>query len=290
MYTAMKRNIFRTAIVAFLLPMVACEKQLMDYQGLEGVYFAVQHGASYGNELNWPYQPYTNVEFVSIPDDEVTLQIKVMITGPVKDYDRSFRVEINPDSTTAEQGIHYDALQGELLIPANTVTALVPVTLKRTVDLQTEEKTIGLRLVANEHFGLSFPEWDAIPGYSAATTPAVSKFDASMHTIRISDFMVQPAIWYGSVRTDNSESGSWGAFSRKKIELMCEIMGLTYADFGSSDTMPTVLVLLISSQCTMYLTDRYNAGDPVLEDDGRLMWIGSVPWTSYLGVPWAPGS
>ena len=72
-----------------------CEKDLMDYEGLEGVYFAVQWGDSWGNENSWPYQPYTDVNFISLPGDTATLSVKVMATGPVKAYDRIFLVEVS---------------------------------------------------------------------------------------------------------------------------------------------------------------------------------------------------
>ncbi len=212
----MKRNLVKIALMALLLPLGGCEKQLMDYKGLEGVYFAVQSGSSWGSELTWPYQPYTNVEFVKIPGDEVTVNIKVMVTGPVKDYDRPFSVEINPDSTTAELGVHYEPLPQGLVIPANSVIAFVPVTLKRAPDLANKEKTVGLRLVANENFGLSFPEWDAIPGYTATSGVIVKEFDASLHSIRVNDFMVKPAVWIGSLQAENRESDNGGYFRARK--------------------------------------------------------------------------
>lgn len=283
-----KIYMLRIAILIFLLPLISCKKEMMNYKGVEGIYFAVQYGASYGNERTWPYQPSSNVEFVKLTGDETTYRVKVMITGPVKDYDRKFKVEINPDSTTAILGVHYDALPEGLIIPANAISATVPITLKRAPDLEKEVKTIGLRLVANENFGLSFPEWDAIPSYNASSVAIIKEFDASLHTIKINDFMVQPAVWVGSIQQGNRESGQWGAFSRKKIELMCKLMDLTYADFGSADTMPRVRSGLLSNECARYLIERFNAGDPVLEDDGRLMYIGNVPWTSYIGVPWKP--
>jgi len=286
MKTSNKIYLLRVAILMFLLPLISCEKEMMDYKGVEGIYFAVQHGASYGNELVWPYQPSSDVEFVKLTGNESTYQVKVMITGAVKDYDRKFEVQINPDSTTAILGVHYKALPKDLVIPANAISTTVPVTLMRAADLANGVKKIGLRLIANQNFKLSFPEWDAIPGYTSSAAPIVQEFDASLHTIRVNDFMVQPAVWIGSIQAENRESGQWGAFSRKKIELMCTLMDLTYADFGSTVTMPSVRSGLVASECARYLIERFNSGDPVLEDDGRLMFIGNVPWTSYIGVPW----
>ena len=89
----MKRFLYYIWFLPLMLS--GCEKDLMDYEGLEGVYFAVQWGDSWGNENSWPYQPYTDVNFISLPGDTATLSVKVMATGPVKAYDRIFLVEVN---------------------------------------------------------------------------------------------------------------------------------------------------------------------------------------------------
>ena len=265
----------------------SCEKEIMNYEGVEGIYFAVQHGDSWGSERTWPYQPYTAIEFIKIPQNELTVNIKVMITGPTKDYDRPFRIEINPDSTTASVGVDFAPLPTEVVIPAHSISTLVPIKLTRTSDLKKKQKTIGLRLVANEYFQLSFPHWQALPSNTSGNV--VRSFDASLHSIRVNDFMVKPAVWPGSVQQPgNRESGQWGDFSQKKIDLMCELMDLTYTDFSSTETMPSILTGLIASTCAQYLVEQFDMGTPILEDDGRLMFIGNVPWTSYLGVPYVP--
>ena len=69
-------------------------------------------------------------------------------------------------------------------------------------------------------------------------------FDASLHTLRIADFMVEPKVWVGTAVSPYNggyESGNWGAFSRKKLELICERFNLTYNDFMSTETMPSAL-------------------------------------------------
>jgi hypothetical protein len=285
----MKRIIYCLMLLGAVFQSVSCKKEMMGYEGMEGVYFAVQSGPSFASPSSWPYHSYTNIEFVKYPQNinELDVNIKVMITGPVKDYDRPFRVELNPDSTTAQAGVHYLPIDETFVIPANSTVGYIPVTLKRTPELATVNKKIGLRLVANEHFGLAFPDWKAIPGLGVSYLGTDTVFDATLHTINVNDLMVQPAVWYGSVVANtNRETGSWGAFTRKKMELMCQLLNLTYADFGSSTTMTLVLTNLITSEMTRYLTNQFNAGTPVKEDDGRLMWCGSVPWTSIVGVPY----
>lgn len=272
-----------------VLPLISCKKELMEYEGMEGIYFAVRSGPSYFSSIVWPYRPYTNIAFVKYPDnvEELTVNIQVMITGPVKDYDRPFKVTINSDSTTAELGVHYLPVGESFIIPANQVAGVIPVTVKRTADMEFENKKIGLRLIANEHFGLAFPEWKAIPGLGESSLGADTAFDATLHTINVNDLMVQPEVWRGSVVANtNKETGSWGAFTRKKMELMFQLFNLTYEDFSSETTMTLVLSNLITSELTRYLVDQFNAGTPVKEDDGRLMWAGNVPWSSYIGVPY----
>ncbi len=269
-----------------LIILMGCKKEMMSYQGKEGVYFAVQFGNKSLSINYWPYQPYSNVEFVSIGKNEVDYPLKVMITGPVKNYDRTFRVEVNPDSTTAIPGQHYDAITPEVKIPAGGTTANVTVHLKRTPDLTNKQVTLGLRLVATKDFELSFPEWDAIPSLNGGTV--VPEFDASLHTLRINDIMVQPAVWPGSIQPVNRESGLFGVFTRKKMEFLIQNLGLKYEDFASSETMPQARYLLVASDAAVLLKQRYDAKNPVLEDDGRLMFIGSVPWTSIIGIPWVP--
>ena len=70
-----------------LLPLcIACERDLMSYEGEEAIYFAVQSGHSYASEKDWPYMPYTLAEFGKVQEDTMVVNIKVMITGPEKDY------------------------------------------------------------------------------------------------------------------------------------------------------------------------------------------------------------
>lgn len=281
----MKRILTYLICLPLLLFLAGCEKDIMGYKGREGVYFAVQHGNTFLTNL-WPYQPYSTVEFATVPTNEVDFPLKVMITGPVKDYDRTFRVEINPDSTTATAGVHYEPLKALWTIPAGAISTNVIIKVKRSPDLLDNTKTLGLRLVPTEHFSLSFPEWDAIPENTSGTV--VPEFDASLHTVRLRDVLVQPAVWSGSIQPGNKESGLFGVFSRKKMDFLSEALGLKYEDFASTAIMPMARQLLIASDATAILIQRKDAGTPVLEADGRLMWMGSVPWSSYIGVPYKP--
>lgn len=283
----MKRLLIIILSVQLFVFFTGCEKEIMDYKGKEGVYFSVRHNnSSTILESMWPYQPYSNVDFVRIAKDEVEFDVKVMITGPVKDYDRVFQVSVNPDSTTAIAGQHYEPVVEKWTIPAGAISTLVKVRVKRTPDLEVQPVTLGLQLIATDDFDLSFPEFDAIPEYTAGTI--VPEFDASQHTLRINDIMIQPVVWSGSLQAGNRESGLFGVFSRKKMEFLMEYLDLKYEDFASPEVMPLARQMLVATDATAVLLRLFNEKKPVLENDGRLMWMGTVPWTSYVGVPWVP--
>lgn len=269
-----------------LLVVLGCKKEDMSYKGTEGVYFAVQFGNKNLSINYWPYMPYSMVEFVSLSKDVVDFPIKVMITGPVKDYNRTFRVEINPDSTTAVAGQHYESIREEWTVPAGAVSTNVIVRLKRTPDLSDKQVTLGLRIVPTKDFVSSFPEWDAIPSLKEGTV--IPEFDAGMHTLRINDILVQPAVWPGSIQPVNKESGLFGVFTKRKMQFLIDNLGLKYEDFASSEVMPQARYILVASDAAFILRQRFDAKNPVLEEDGRLMFIGSVPWTSIIGVPYKP--
>ena len=267
--------------------MQSCEREIMSYQGKPGIYFAVQHGFSGGGETTWPYQPNTNVEFFKILEDEVIVNVKVMATGSVSDIDRPFKVEINPDSTNAVLGTHYEELTGEFFIPQGEAYTNISLKVKRTSDMQEKDIKIGLRLLPNEHFELAFPEFHAVEDLYYGDI--VESFDASLHTLVINDVMTKPSEWYGNASASTGlEGGLFGEFSRKKLELICEVCNLTYADFCDPDIMVSLLRYEIRNTMSRYLTVALESGNPILEDDGRLMWVMSCSWSSYLGVPYVP--
>lgn len=267
--------------------MQSCEREMMDYQGKPGIYFAVQHGEAGGNETVWPFQPNTHVEFFKILEDEATVNVKVMATGSVSDIDRPFIVEINPDSTNAVEGVHYEAITGEFFIPAGEAYTTIPITVKRTPEMQEKDIKIGLKLLPNEHFELAFPEFHAVDDLLYGDI--VEVFDASLHSLVINDVMTEPTEWYGSASASTGkEGGQFGAFSRKKLELICEVCNFTYADFCDSSVMVSMVRKAIVSTMSIYLVAAMEAGNPILEDDGRLMWFMNCPWESYVGVPYVP--
>lgn len=281
----MKKILFLIIAAAILFPLSGCEKEIHSYKGDRGVYFAVRWGTD-TQKVRWPYWSYSKFDFVQYVEETRTAEILVRITDVAVPYDREFRYEIDQSATNAIAGVDYETPEGIGIIPAGKVEGYATVVLHRTAKMQTEEVTVALQLVANENFDLVFRKFIQPKEYNGTTEEIEEEFDASNHRIMISDVLVKPSEWRGSLNSSGAEFNSFGEFSVKKIRLMFELFDLTYADFMDSSIMTMGYQEVLGRRLGLYLRDQYRNHNAVLEDDGRLMWAYGCPWTSYPGVPW----
>lgn len=139
------------------LLVAGCEKkEVMEYEGVDGIYFDVQYGASHGNESLWARQNYTYVSFGTLEAEEADVTMKVGISGSIKDYDRPFRVEIVQDSTNAIPEEEYTGFTEEQVIKAGENHAYVSLKVFRTARLTHDTARIQFRIEPGEHFTLPF--------------------------------------------------------------------------------------------------------------------------------------
>lgn len=281
------RKIFFAVFSFFtLLLLISCEKDLITYKGKEGVYFAVQWGADHGDSTVWAYQHFTPVNFINLPGQQTLVKLRVMATGQAKDYDRSFGLKINLDSSNMEKDVDYEDIPSTVVLPAGHLYVDIPVTVKRTSALQNEMKYLGLNLLASKDFELSVPLWYPLPRHWATERHKI--FDATFHKVEMTDFVTRPAGWWG-LSNNGVEAGLFGFFTNKKYRLICDLNNLRYDDFASTTTtMPSARANVVNQVVRTYLQNAFDAGSPILEDDGRLMWVSGVTWTSTIGVPYKP--
>lgn len=284
----MKRMIYILVCLSLIAGMSGCEKDLQDYDGTEGVYFYVQWGSPWGDTTKWANQSYSPVEFVNLVGDTSRVKIRVMTTGRIKDYDRSFRLAVDKDSTTAVVGEEYGAFDENQVVKAGTFYTDIYIPVYRSDILSKEQRELRLKLEATPDFAIGIPVWRQISGMW--TSEGAKEFHAFSHTIRMNDFIVKPPRWIGGVKDKpgDTESGLWGVFSEKKYRLICDKFGLVYEDFTTDDKMPSAKQYVIQEFMANYLQELYDKKTPVLEDDGRLMWFMGVTWASVVGVPWVP--
>ena len=284
----MKKIIYLMVFLWTAIIIGGCEKELKDYDGEEGVYFFVQYGAL-GDSTKWASHSSTTVEFMNVLGDSCDVTLRVMATGKVKDYDRTFRMVVDVDSTTAVEGLNFKPFDEMQVVKAGATYADVMIRLLRNDNIQKEQKVLGVRLVPSDDFTLAIPQWGELDDLWSSDWG--NEFDASLHKIIMNDFLVRPARWIPSIdyQQGEREAGLWGAFPMKKYRLICDFFNLTYEDFATEETMPSAKRSVIKEYMVNYLQDLYDNGTPVLEEDGRLMWFMGVSWYSYVGVAWESG-
>ena len=287
------KKIFITFLsIIGLLTMYSCSyTELMDYEGKEGVYFFVQRMpvSGYGDTTVWNANSSTTIEFTKIPYTDTTLHLRVMTTGPVKSYDRPFNIVINKDSTTAIENTNYVFDSSSNVVKAGMHYSDVKIRIIRSEELTTKTLRAMLELKPNEHFDLSPNALYSFPG-SLLMDKKDEGHNPAYHSIFMNYFLVRPVAWVPAMdyAQGSAELGLLGQFSEKKFNLLSQLANVTYDEFTDKTTMPQVRITVLGQLMGAYLINQYNNKTPVLEDDGRLMWVMGVPWTSYIGVPYVP--
>ena len=98
----MKKYIFLLVVV---LSFLGCEKEMMDYEGKDGVYFSVQEvpPSLYGDPEIWSHMDTTLIPFSLLLENDSTVRLKVRVMGDVVNYDRIGRRFV--DYRVSERGL-----------------------------------------------------------------------------------------------------------------------------------------------------------------------------------------
>ena len=86
----MKKLLTYICMLAFAASFTSCEKEIMNYEGVDGLYFDVRWGKDFRDPDQWAHQYYTPVEFGAMTDETYTVQLRVTTSGTIKDYHYSF--------------------------------------------------------------------------------------------------------------------------------------------------------------------------------------------------------
>lgn len=96
--------------------------------------------------------------FVTFPSDttEKVMNIDVCVMGLAVSYDRTAQFEIDESQTTATSA-HY-SMPLSVVVPAGEATAVLPLTLKRTADLEDSSVRLYIKVVASSDFAVGVNE------------------------------------------------------------------------------------------------------------------------------------
>lgn len=239
----MKKIIYIGILLGGLFSTACQENEMRNFESNGAVYFQLS--------TQWS-NPVDSVvySFAGKPENTYTVKLQVNLMGTATDYDRTVRVTLDQERTTAKEGIHYDALQSSYTLPAGTYRMEIPVVLHGN-DPELEERAfqIALKLEASDDLQL---------GLSKRTSARII----------VSKLFTKPAYW-----EEYSLEYTFGPYSKVKHEhIMLELK----RDF------PTTAEEYIEEWSTWeaygkhmdkYFTDHY----PIIDENNNAI----EPWLTY---------
>ena len=169
------------------------------------------------------------------------------LIGKASPEARSFKLEMVAEESNVAPT---DYTFGTMVLPANQISARVPVIVKRQVpglNLRQEMARLQVRIVANENFGLG-------------------EEGTREYTLLWCDFFTQPSTW-------SVISPAVGVFTQAKYKFIIDHSGLTdFEVFRGNSMKRTSFLIQLKEALTAYNSNPANAGReegwPYLNDDG----------------------
>jgi len=251
----MKKLIYIFSLILLTsVVMSACKKDIPFYNGDVGIYFlpAVQSSGSAVSDS-------TLVSFAfakeSVKDSIFRLPVQIM--GALSASGRAYKLEIDP-SSTAKAGVHFDFVNTKFEIKPNQLLDTVKIKFHRTIDMANQRLTLKLKLVSNENFKT------VMTGVVTNTTTGARRSFID-YKIKVDDIFGMPSLWSGYF---------FGKFSKKKIVLMADVLGLTISQFNDGGQAFLNKENYYGLFVQRYLNDLASAGQTVYDEDGTPMKMG----------------
>jgi len=242
-------NILGLIILTILL---GCEKELNKYEGKPTIYFneAGRLPGFTGEILR--DSTILSFSLAKVQDSIVNMVIKT--TGAKQDTDRPYKLVINTNSD-AIAGNHYEILNKSFFIKKNQLSDTVKIKFFRKVDLQAKTFLLSFDLLENENFSIEM-KYRLLNGTK-------KKLSLINYRWYINDIIKKPGRW---------QDDSFGVFTRKKLLLMAEILGVEPAYLDTSVSLPEIYAFGKFMQ--RYLNEKKVAGNTVYEENGSEMVMG----------------
>lgn len=270
-------------IILYILSLAlwGCEKKDIDLFATNdtGIYFQPVSSYTYGTTTEF-YNDSIAYSFASenASVESSVLRATVRTMGKVADYNRPFKVIVDPEGTTAIEGVHYEVNLDTCYVPAGESTAYVRVRFFRTSDLLTGRVRLQLRLQDNEYFTCYFNEYKNTNSYTATGT----QISGVTYVFSVSEEYEEPSYWnwFGI-----EFFGDWTPQKFLVVNSVCELTVEDWDNAGYSGAKISYgrfgfFALAVQN----YLQEQANAGTPVLDTDGSYMQLAaaySVDYSAY---------
>lgn len=205
----------------------------------------------------------------------------VRLAGEVVDYDRPYKIIVDPEKTTALEGVDYDLSENEFCIKAGKASDQVRVKVLRNERFLKDTYTVSFQLLPNEYFTLDIDHYKNSSGWNVPG----DDFDATIYSVSFSEKYTAPSFW------SRYEALFYGPFTVKKFAQLNEIMGWTaydwnYAGFSGFKVQYGKLGYATTALRNK-LIEEAKKGTPILDEDGQPMQLADnteyyIDYSMYL--------
>ena len=186
----MKKSFYISGLLAVMLLTGCNENEQMVWKNIPGIYLS-----EYSNEVDTVYHTFTT----SVGDID-TVKLDVKLAGRLLDEPRNFHFIVN-ESSSAVEGLHYQTLAENYVVPAKEAMVTVPIYVLKKGD-ELDDKIVTLALTLEPDDGLTLAYTDRV------------------HVrILITNQLIRPSYW------DMPLSLYFGPYSKAKHQKCIEIMG-----------------------------------------------------------------
>lgn len=272
------KNIYILLIIGFVLAAFSCSKEEVDVFTSDdsGVYFQYRSSWIYGTGTEF-YTDSLTYSFANASPTakEATLSADIKTLGKVVDYDRPVKIVIDPTGTTGVEGVHYEANLDTFKIAAGESSVSVSIRFLRHEDLLEKSIRLSLKLEENEHFKLLINEYKNTNSYTA-TGEMLSGISFSF-TLNESYSEPDFWVWYGDEY--------FGPWTPKKFVFVNETLGFSATDWWNAGFSGEKIVYgrlgFFGRTLQKALQDLADEGNPVFDEDGSYMQLGSINLVDY---------
>lgn len=263
-------------ILMFLMALYlqSCEKETMVYEGepgnISGIYFLYSNSYTMSGGIQiYHYQDSMETSFakVAVGLSQMTVKLPVWVLGNLSDQDRSFKARVVAGN--AVEGVDYEPLKAEYIIPANQEKAYIPLVLLRTERLKKEKLNLTVELVENENFKLLLPAKINDDGKTEVATTHIKVIFSEIYT------EPQQYAWFGR--------DYFGPFTVKKFEFINTIMQWSPEDWDNGKVTGGILAYA-ARRVQAELQERADRNAPEYDEDHSFMQLApgyQVDYSKY---------
>ena len=192
------------------------------------------------------------------------IKIPVSITGKAVNYDRPISVKF-ADTSSMILGEHVDFINPPI-IRANRINDSISLVLHRTPDLESKRVYLNLLLSKNEHFDINIP----VKKNGSNVNLLLS------YKIYFDDMFPTSFLWTTFIGK-STIIAFFGEYSRKKVELMLEVLQVNPNFFFDIKSRPSIsTIMAYASYMKYWLNKEKSAGRIHLDENNQGINMGNA--------------